>query len=271
MGGNYLGFGALPSPKDVRDYKLKIKKEESPLSFSVFDKVHVKDQGKKPTCVAHALSEIIEYNYKKENNEYEKFSTDFIYGLRDSSAYKSGQEGMYLREGLSIIKDYGDVFYEDLPSNNYALSAKSQVQLKEDELKIKAYPYRITSYYKITTLEELKYSLIHNGPVAGSMKWYKGSRLDKYVYKYNQEHEYYGHAVIIIGWTKDYFIIQNSWGRYWGRGGLFLIHKDDIFKIFFELYGVTDDIQSIKKPSTPTKKLAPMINFVLNKLSKKEK
>ena len=271
MGGNYLGFGALPSPKDIRDYKLKIKiKEDSPISFYVSNKVYVKDQGKRPTCVAHTLSEIIEYNYRKENKEYERFSTDFIYGLRDSSKYKSDQEGMYLREGLSIIKDFGDVFYSDLSSNSYALEAKTQVISKENELKQKAYPYRISSYYRINSLEELKYSLLHHGPIAGSMRWYKGSFLYKNIYKYNSNNEYYCHAVLIVGWDdKDNFIVQNSWGKFWGKNGLFLIHKDDIFKLFFELYGVTDDIQSVKKPSKPTKTFAKPINFILNKLKDK--
>lgn len=271
MSEEFLGFGALCSPKDIRDYKIRIKDKEFPSKFCVVNKTYIKNQGNKPTCVAHALSEIIEYNYRKENKEYERFSTDFIYGLRDSLTYKPEQEGMYLREGLSIIKDFGDVFYEDLSSNNYFIEAKSKVQSKEDELKQKAFPYRITSYYKINSLNELRYSLINHGPVAGSMRWYKKSSLKKYIYSYNSSNAYSGHAVIIVGWINNYFIVQNSWGKSWGKNGLFLIHEDDIFKLFFELYGITDDIQSVKKPIKPVKTLAPMINFILNKLFTKGK
>lgn len=270
MSDKYLGFGAFPSPKDIRDYKLKpFKQKEMPTSYFVVGKAVIKNQGKQPTCVAHALSEIIEYFYQKENRQYERFSTDFIYGLRDNSAYKKGQEGMYLREGLSIIKEYGDVFYDELTSNsNTAVNARTHITVREAELKEKAYPYRITSYYKINSIEELQYSLTHHGPVAGSMKWYEGSKLSKYIYKFNPNNKFSGHAVLIIGWINDYFIIQNSWGKYWGRSGLFLIHKNDIPTVFFELYGVTDDIQSIKRPSKPIKKIAPFINFWLNRKNK---
>ena len=60
-----LGLGAVPSPKDIRDYRLKFNTwEEMPDTYYVVDKAMVKNQGEKPTCVAHALSEIIEYNYK---------------------------------------------------------------------------------------------------------------------------------------------------------------------------------------------------------------
>jgi hypothetical protein len=35
------------------------------------------------------------------------------------------------------------------------------------------------------------------------------------------------HAFAIVGYTPGGFIIQNSWGRNWGKGGLALLHYDD--------------------------------------------
>lgn len=35
------------------------------------------------------------------------------------------------------------------------------------------------------------------------------------------------HAFAIVGYTTDGFIIQNSWGRSWGKNGLALLHYDD--------------------------------------------
>lgn len=264
-----LGLGAVPSPKDIRDYRLKFNTwEEMPDTYYVVDKAMVKNQGEKPTCVAHALSEIVEYNYKKELGKYERFSTDFIYGLRDSSLYEPGEEGMYLREGLSVIKNFGDVFYSDLPSNNFSAAAKVCVDSNKDFLVEKAYPNRVSSYYKITTTEELRYSLMHHGAVAGGMRWYKHSTLQDAVYTFDPNDTYSGHAVIIIGWTGDYFIVQNSWGKSWGKSGLFAVKEEDLFKVFFELYGVTDDIQSVRKPTNTIKKIAPFINLLLRFIEK---
>src|SRR5690606_5413642 len=36
-----------------------------------------------------------------------------------------------------------------------------------------------------------------------------------------------GHAVAIVGYTKDGFIIQNSWGTGWGNGGFALLPYED--------------------------------------------
>ena len=33
------------------------------------------------------------------------------------------------------------------------------------------------------------------------------------------------HAVLIVGYTKDAWIVKNSWGPYWGRDGYFLLEK----------------------------------------------
>jgi C1A family cysteine protease len=35
-----------------------------------------------------------------------------------------------------------------------------------------------------------------------------------------------GHMVVVVGWGVDYWIIKNSWGASWGRGGYAFIEKD---------------------------------------------
>jgi C1A family cysteine protease len=36
-----------------------------------------------------------------------------------------------------------------------------------------------------------------------------------------------GHAIAIVGYTRDGFIIQNSWGDNWGKGGFALLPYED--------------------------------------------
>ena len=73
-------FGAIPSPKDIRDYRLKtnlISIENLPKEFLI-KSIPIKNQGDKPTCVAHSLSEIIEFQNMRDTQVFTKFSTDFI-------------------------------------------------------------------------------------------------------------------------------------------------------------------------------------------------
>lgn len=34
------------------------------------------------------------------------------------------------------------------------------------------------------------------------------------------------HAVVIVGYTSEYFLIRNSWGPHWGEEGHFKVRKE---------------------------------------------
>lgn len=258
------GFGAIPSPPDIRDYVLasaNLNTSNLPQTFYI-KPFKIKSQGSQSTCVAHALASLIEFHTMKDTKEYIRFSTDFIYGCRFDSDYFG--EGMYLRDGLKVIQKYGDVEYSVLPGNSNEPQAYDKVSKNFEQLQPLAYPNRISTYYKINSLDELKYSLYHDGPVVTSMYWYKDAKVDKNgVYQYNPTNSKSGHAVLIIGWTQDYLIIQNSWGITFGKHGLFYVPFSKIEEVFSEFYGVTDDIANIKTPSKIVNKWSPLINFIL--------
>ena len=257
-------LGAIPSPIDIRDYKLSAVSGAVKLPES-FDTgiVKIKDQGNKQTCVAYSLSEIIEYHHKKETNKYQQFSTEFIYGLRKEDGYKG--EGMYLRDGLETIREYGDVTISQLSGNNDVKEAMKRVSNNIDKLKELAYPNRITSYYRIETIQDLKYALYHHGPVSASMWWYDGCDLDrKYTYVYDKNRGRGGHAVMIAGWNKNRILVQNSWGLLWGKSGRFYVKEDDFFDLFFDVFGITDDISAVKKPNIVVNKISKVVNKVAN-------
>ena len=169
------GFGALPSPPDIRDYQLAsgaVDLSTLPETF-INTKTKIKSQGNKQTCVAHALSSLVEFH----DSLHETFSTDFIYGCRTDSDYLG--EGMYLRDGLKVLQHYGDVLLEDLPGNTDVPTARQKVSQNFSSLKEKAFPNRISTYYKVNTVDELKHSLYFNGPVPGSIRWFSGAKIDK--------------------------------------------------------------------------------------------
>lgn len=263
------GFGAIPSPFDIRDYTVAkaVDMSEIPQIFDL-GVLKIKNQGTKPTCVAHALSEIIEYHNMKAAKQFSTFSTDFIYGCRVEAEYIG--DGMYLRDGLKIAQKYGDVLKDVLPGNNNYETAMKIVQANFSFYKNIAYPNRISTYYKIQSVDELKYAIYNHGPVLVGMRWYDGCSLShESIYRYDKNRNFSGHAVIITGWTKKYLIVQNSWGYTWGKGGRFYIPIDKAFSdIIFEAYGITDDINFVNTKQK-TKFFAPhIVNAIVNTVRK---
>lgn len=68
----------VTSTFDIRDYKINAS-TVFPTCFELDILPAVKNQGSKPTCVAHAASSVIEYFYEKETGKRRVFSTEFIY------------------------------------------------------------------------------------------------------------------------------------------------------------------------------------------------
>lgn len=204
-------FGALKSPFDARDYKLVASGiEEFPETFKL-PVVTVKNQGGISSCVAHAASSVVEYHYKRQHNKKLVFSTEFIYGLRDFGYYVG--EGMYIRNALSTLRRYGDVPLSDLKGNNDYLTAMENVNSQSYELLDKAYPHRISYYFRIYSENAIKSALMNHGYVLAGMKWHKGAKLIDGVYTPTDEVSG-GHAIVIYGWNKKGWLCQNSWGCY---------------------------------------------------------
>ncbi len=248
--------GCIQSTKDIRDYKIKMNNSVEPPSAFILDTVPVKAQGGAPTCTAHVLAQIVEYHTMKESGEFHRYSTNYIYGNKVDTEH----EGMSYREGLDLLRKNGDLLYEECPGN-YSINQAKKSLLDNDA--IPAEDSKITAYYKIKTLQEIMQSLIVDGPVCATMRNYD-YKLNDGVYCPDFKSDYTDHAVMIIGWTDDALILQNSWGKHWGKQGKFYVKFNDIDDVFVEFYGVTDDIQTVVRPSAIKKKVAKPINLILN-------
>lgn len=229
-------LGALKSPFDARDYKLVASATEAyPETFEL-PKVSVKNQGSVGSCVAHAASSIVEYHHKRQHNEKKSFSTEFIYGLRDVGYYVG--DGMYVRNALNTLRKYGDVPLADLRGNNNYQKAMENVSSKFDELKEKAYPHRVSSYFRVYDQDSIKNALMNHGYVLALMEWHDGAKLVDGVYVPTNKVKGH-HAIVIYGWNAKGWLVQNSWGSLWGNKGRFIIPFNFEFN---ETWGITDDI-----------------------------
>lgn len=219
-----LNFGCILSPIDLRDFKVSATAQSLPESFELdFSKVKIKNQGSVGSCVAHAMSTILEYHANSEYN----LSTNFIYGIR-KELYSQEGRGMYLRDACKIATNYGDPLEKDCPGNVevpkvYDIASKA---MDNKQIMDTAALFRTKSYYSCKTNEDIKYALVNYGPVIISVKWYNDYKVKNGILTGGKSKDYGYHALVCYGYNEQGFLIQNSWGKSWGKGGRFILPYD---------------------------------------------
>lgn len=258
-------YGAIFSGVDVRDYKMVC----TAAAYDFPDKfelktVRIKNQGAVGSCVAHALSSIIEYYNSTQRNDPTEMSTGYIYGNRTNSSHKDS--GMIMRDALDVVKNYGDVPREYFPQNVETPMALKLYERKADDLYDVGHPNRISEYCRINTVNAAKLALSAGVPLLMAMEWYSDMRLEDGVLKTNYVGYEGGHCMFIYGWDERGWKIQNSWGEDWGENGTFILPYE---MGMAECWAVLDDIiegACVKKPfsSKIGKFFAKIINAICN-------
>jgi C1A family cysteine protease len=136
--------------------------------------------------------------------------------LLDCAEKKSCEEGGL----MSTVFDY---------ASHYAVMLDSEMPYFAKDKKcpdgkvlshVKVANWRVLSSDNVKNAEgQLEYLLHHYGPVSvgvDSKNWdnYRGG-----IYRSSMCGTDIDHAVTIIGYTEKYWIIKNSWSRFWGLGG----------------------------------------------------
>lgn len=118
-----------------------------------------------------------------------------------------------MREALKTIKNLGAVKNNVFDVNVEMQEAKSRVEEKKFMLEALAEDYKITSYARLNSIDEIKsWMILHQLPVPICIL-VKDMKLDKNNIIQIPETTVGGHAILIIGWNEFGFIIQNSWRR----------------------------------------------------------
>lgn len=257
--------GALFSPVDVRDYKLACVSNESefPEEFEL-QMPKIKNQGSVSSCVAHSIATTIEYFNILQNNDSTKMSTNYIYGNRTGMNYDG--QGMYTRKAVANTCKYGDVSENDFPGNTEVPNVIDDFEDKKYSLYDKGIPYRFSSYFSVKSKNEIKTALMKNGPVIFAMPWYDDIKVKDGIITTAQKGDSGGHCMVIYGWNKDGWLIQNNWGSKWGNKGRAILPYDIKIK---EAYGIVDNIINdveVKKPYSSKfgQLFAKIINWILN-------
>ena len=201
-------------------------------------------------------------------------STGFIYGNRRNSLSKAS--GMYVREALANTCKYGTTYKEDFKENVEVPKAIDLFEQRFDELKDKAYPNRFSTYFRLTSDNDIKHALMNYGPVVFAMRWRKGIYVDNgnIMHVDQKAKATGGHCMIIYGWTEEGWKIQNSWGSSWGKNGYailpFNVKKSEAWGVTDEVTGENPDIVKPVYNTTFARFIAKIINWIMN-LFRKDK
>lgn len=169
-------FGAIYSGVDVRDYKISFASvpQEFPEEFAL-KPVRTKNQGAVGSCVAHALSGIVEYYNSAQCGDTTEMSTGYIYGNRSNSLHKG--PGMVVRDALDIVRKYGDVPKSHFPENVETPEAIELYKQRADAMYEPGRLNRISKYCRIRTINEAKQALSAGIPLLMAMDWYIDMKL----------------------------------------------------------------------------------------------
>lgn len=216
-------YGALPPKKDLRNYKVcAVESSALPSCYNLseFYSPKVKNQKNTASCVAHAISSVIEYYLYKEHDISDTMSTEWIYGSQRRFNGRT-DPGMYMLDAVKILAKYGEVYDSSCTGNNEVTKCFDHVEsINEDTVT----SFGISSYAACPSQLDMKYAIYNFGPIIASIKWYDSYYLNKIGQLIqNTESDYGYHCLYIYGWSEDGWLAQNSWGESFGNNGKFII------------------------------------------------
>lgn len=167
--------------------------------------------------MAHAIATTVEYYNHLQHDIDEEISVGFIYGNRVPPLGKGA--GMVTRYAISNFCADGAPFLKDFPLHCEVPEIIKAVDQAKDSLEDRAYPQRFTSYIKISSEKEYKTALMNGCPIIITVDWQKDMVVKNGQVFSQWKDKSGGHALVIYGWDKNGWKIQNSWGTFWGSCG----------------------------------------------------
>jgi C1A family cysteine protease len=230
-------FGWIKDSSDIRDHirsRLNINEESKHKKRpSIVDLrigcPPVKAQGELGSCTANALVNAIEYLENKDEN-FVDFSRLFLYyNERHLLGTEDQDSGATIRDGMKSLANQGICKEQTWPYiiENFAVKPPANAY-------IEARDYVITSYERLTSIEDMKDCLLEGFPFVFGIKVFDSLTTEEVastgIAKMPVENDKFlgGHAICCVGYddVKQHFIIKNSWGKDWGKDGYFFLPYD---------------------------------------------
>jgi len=208
----------------------------------------VNDQGDTGSCVGWATADsVLRWHFVKGNRlaPNQMLSPRFIWmAAKETDKFVSQPttfielEGTSLKAALDIARKFGAVQDAILPFSSgqlYPNDSKTFYAL--------AAQLKIASYFNLgTNLANWRTWLALRGPILTRLgvdaTWDNATATHGNMDSYQPNTVRGGHAVALVGYTADRFIVRNSWGTSWGDGGFGYASQAYAQAAFSEAYGV---------------------------------
>jgi hypothetical protein len=246
-------LNVLKSPVDQRDFIFTASASDL-TSNSLPDTLDytnellpVRDQGSQGTCYAQSACCMKEWQESRDYGLNAYLSPQFFYNNRFNK-YDSDQNndyGMYGRDVMKILYNIGVCLEENYPYGR--IEHRDQI---DQQLYDEASQHRIKHYARIESIDDLKSSLFHNGPCLITVPVYNYGK-HMWIPEGKEDHQG-GHAMTIVGYNNDGFIIRNSWGNTWCDNGYCLFPYGH-WGAQWEVWTTVDDITILNIPQDPEK------------------
>ena len=206
----------------------------------------VRDQGSTGACVGFATAAgVLHWHYGKAGllAPGERPSPRFIWMANKETdritSYPTTfieSAGTQTKRALRIARRYGCVLESTLPMSG-RLSPLSTAAFYT-----RAAKYRIASYHNLRRNRAAwRRWLCHQGPILARVMvdrtWDRATRTQGELEVYLPDTARGGHAICVVGYTADGFIVRNSWGPGWGDGGFAYASDDYAADAVTEAYG----------------------------------
>jgi C1A family cysteine protease len=211
----------------------------------------INDQGSTGSCVGWASADgVMRYHLVQANrlSKTELVSPRFVWmASKEVDQFTTRPEtfiegaGTSLKAAMDIVRKYGVVLDSMLPFNINTLMYIGN----ENTFFANASTRKAANYFNLgKDLNQWKSWLANNGPIMAGLSvdatWDNAKTTAGKLVTYQPATARGGHAVCIVGYTPDGFIIRNSWGTTWGDKGFGYASPSYITDGFFaESYGIT--------------------------------
>ena len=207
-----MNYGYAKSKLDGTEHQfLEIPGLNLPEEYSYIPYLpKVLNQGSSPICVPCSISTHLNWNRNVDDGENQRDNNiNLLQIYKQKTTYG---EGMSFKEALHFLKHKG---------------VKSDAGI-----------LKIRKYAMLGSIITLKQAILLNGPCLGGLPVYNSLACNFWKKEFNSSFEG-GHAISIVGWNKEGFIIRNSWGEHFCNKGYVVLPYED-FDSFMEIWTIID-------------------------------